>query len=125
MSKTDLRMERRENMRDRTGTEGRHATLPRESSTQDEERGWSQGRVRIPLDISHTIMIICSVDSVDPTIAFSSVVFCSKDRNFNLSLFVGKLFLIINNFKYIRVGRNGNNITNSSILVTRFLTVSS
>ena len=111
MSNIDFMMESKENMRDNTGIDGRQATLPKESSTQDEDKGWSQGSVRIPLAINQSIMVNCNVDSIEPTIAFNSVVFCSNSRNFNLSLLVGKLFLSIRSFMYIKVGRNGKKIT--------------
>ena len=88
MSNIDLRIDRRENSNDNIGMEGRQATLPRESSTHDEDKDWSQGSVRIPLNIIHNIKVNCNVDSIDPTIDFSSVVFCSNSRNFNFSLFV-------------------------------------
>ena len=57
MSRADLRMERREKRRESMGMEGRQATLPRESSTQEEDRDWSQGRVSIPLDIIQSIRV--------------------------------------------------------------------
>ena len=57
MSRADLRMERREKRRESMGMDGRQATLPRESSTQEEDRDWSQGRVSIPLDIIQSIRV--------------------------------------------------------------------
>ena len=42
-SQSVLRMERKENMVDAMGREGRQATLPNESPTQDEVSGRSQG----------------------------------------------------------------------------------
>ena len=75
-SNTDLRMERREKSMESIGMEGRQATLPSESSTQEEDRGWSQGRVRIPRNINHNIRMNCRGDSILPTIDFSSVAFC-------------------------------------------------
>ena len=72
MSRADFRMERSEKNRDNIGMEGRQATLPRESSTQEDDRDWSQGRVSIPLDIIQSIRVNWSVDSIDPTMDFSS-----------------------------------------------------
>ena len=113
-------IERREKSRDIMGMEGRQATLPRESSTHEDDRDWSQGRVSIPLDIIQSIRVNWSVDSIDPAIDFSSLVFCSNSKNFNLSLFVVKLFLRIKIFMYISVGRSGKNITNLMIYYFHF-----
>ena len=119
MSRADLRMERREKRRESMGMEGRQATLPRESSTQEEDRDWSQGRVSIPLDIIQSIRVNWSVDSIEPAIDLSSVVFCSNSKYFSLSLFVVKLFLRIRIFMYIRDGRSGKNITNLITAIRR------
>ena len=88
MSRADFRMERSEKNRDNIGMEGRQATLPRESSTQEDDRDWSQGKVSIPLDIIQSIRVNCSVDSIEPTMDLSSFAFCSNSMFFNFSLLV-------------------------------------
>ena len=111
-SNTDLRMERREKSMEAMGIEGRQATLPRESSTHEEERGWSHGRLRIPLSINQSSKVNCSGDSIAPTTDFSSVVFCSNSKNESFSLLEGNLFFMKRIFMYISVGMSGNSKTN-------------
>ena len=106
------RMERSEKMMEAMGMEGMQATLPRESWTQEDERGWSQGRLRIPLSINQSSKVSCSGDSIAPVSDFSSCVLCSAARKESFSRLEQNLFLVSSIFMYIRVGSIGKNKMN-------------
>ena len=89
------------------GMEGKHAALPRESSTQDDDSSSFQGRVRIPLIINHSNIISSIGDSSPPVIAFSSLACVSSWRNVSFSLFVSNLLFFRRIWKYRIVGMMG------------------
>ena len=101
---------------ERMGMEGRQATLPSESSTQEEDRGWSQGRLRIPRNINHSMRMNCSGDSRLPTIDFISVAFCSNSRNFSLLRLDVKLLFSIKTLTYMKVGTSGKNMMAAAMI---------
>ena len=66
-------IEKKEKKIEAIGRDGKQAILPRESSTQEEESCWSQGRLKTPLKTIQSKNIICKGDPVDPQILLSSV----------------------------------------------------
>ena len=67
-------------MIDAMGREGRQATRPNESPTQDEVSGRSQGSCRMPRSTNHIRRISSSGDSSEPAMAFISWPLASDRR---------------------------------------------